>query len=179
MYALGLCCVRCNKKYPLKVIYKCVDCGGILEVVYDYEQIRPIEMRDKARQRSKNFNLLPLEEDTSIVMGEGWTPIVEANRLASQLGLSKVIFKCEFSNPTGSFKDRPISIGVSKALEFGYSRVVIASSGNAATAAAAYAARAGLKSIVLVPESTPAEGKTGCLLWSTRHSRSWTIQQLF
>jgi len=155
MYALGLRCVRCSKKYPLKVIYKCVDCGGILEVVYDYKRIKPIEMRDKARQ--KNFNLLPLEEDTSIGMGEGWTPIVETKHLANQLGLSKVIFKCEFTNPTGSFKDRPISIGVSKALEFGYSRVVIASSGNAATAAAAYAARAGLKSIVLVPESTPAE----------------------
>lgn len=157
MYASGLRCAHCNKMFPLQVVYKCVDCGGILEVVYNYERIKPIGMKDKAKQKLKNYDLLPVKEDMFIDMGEGWTPIVEANRLASQLGLSKVIFKCEFTNPTGSFKDRPISIGVSKALEFGYSRVVIASSGNAATAAAAYAARAGLKSIVLVPESTPAE----------------------
>ncbi len=83
--------------------------------------------------------------------------MIAAPRLAERLGAAQLLLKCEFGNPTGSFKDRPISIGITKAVEFGRDTVIVASSGNAAASVAAYAARAGMRAIVLVPENTSAE----------------------
>jgi threonine synthase len=102
---------------------------------------------------------LPLGPDTPIVsLGEGGTPLIPAPRLSRRLGL-EVWLKCEGSNPTGSFKDRGMTVAVSRALEAGAEAVVCASTGNTAASSAAYAARAGLRAVVLQPEGAVALGK--------------------
>ncbi|GIO05614.1 threonine synthase [Brevibacillus reuszeri] len=145
MHATGLKCVFCQASYSLEPLYECAACTGILEVVYDRAQA------DDAR------DLLPIIRQNRIHLGEGETSLLSARRLAKRLGIKELLLKCEFMNPTGSFKDRPVAIGISKAVEFGFQKVIAASSGNGAASVAAYAARAGLEAIILVPESTPIE----------------------
>lgn len=166
MYAQGLTCVGCQKIYPLDPLYECENCGGILEVYYDFGCLK---MDGYAPASGKaNENLMPIHRDKRISLGEGDTPLVKADRLANRLGLQELFLKCEFSNPTGSFKDRPVSIGMSMGLKFGYKRVVVASSGNGAASTAAYAARAGLDALILVPEFTPAEKVAQTLAYGAR-----------
>lgn len=148
--AKGLQCTKCGKVFPHSPIYECDACGGILEVFYDYTGLSP-------QRLSETRALLPNLGDTSLSLGEGNTSLIRAKRLAERLGLENVLLKCEFNNPTGSFKDRPASVGVAKAIDFGYQRVIAASSGNGAAATAAYSARAGLTAVILVPKSTPNE----------------------
>jgi threonine synthase len=148
MYAKGLRCSSCNKEFGLLPVYECDRCGGILELVADGKKLADtIEAYIKKQERPESW----------VSLGEGNTPLVKANKLADRLGIENLLLKNEFSNPTGSFKDRPVSVGINKALEFGYKRVIVASSGNGAASTAAYAARAGLEAIVLVPETTPLE----------------------
>jgi threonine synthase len=102
---------------------------------------------------------LPLAPTTPVVtLGEGGTPLVHAPRLSRRLGL-EVWLKCEGANPTGSFKDRGMTVAISQALADGAQAVICASTGNTAASAAAYAARAGLTAVVLQPEGAVALGK--------------------
>jgi threonine synthase len=102
---------------------------------------------------------LPISDTTPIVsLGEGSTPLVRSERLSARLG-AEVFLKLESSNPTGSFKDRGMTVAVSKALEEGAQAVICASTGNTASSAAAYAARAGLPALILQPEGAVASGK--------------------
>ena len=93
-----------------------------------------------------------------LTLGEGSTPLVPAPRLSSELGLD-LRLKCEFLNPTGSFKDRGMSVAVERAADRGARAVVCASTGNTAASAAAYAARAGLQAVVLTPAGATASAK--------------------
>ncbi|MBI2462284.1 MAG: threonine synthase [Candidatus Rokubacteria bacterium] len=104
---------------------------------------------------------LPVSDRTPIVtLQEGWTPLLEAPRLAEAVGEGlRVFLKCEGFNPTGSFKDRGMTLAISKALEAGSRAVLCASTGNTSASAAAYAARAGLRAFVLVPKGAVAIGK--------------------
>ena len=103
--------------------------------------------------------LLPVTDDTPVVtLLEGGTPLLEAPRLSARVG-SRVLLKLEGSNPTGSFKDRGMTLAISKALEGGAKAVVCASTGNTSASAAAYAARAGITCAVLIPEGHIALGK--------------------
>jgi threonine synthase len=112
------------------------------------------------------FPRLPLLETSSIVtLGEGATPRVEASRLAAALGIERLTLKDETRNPTGSFKDRMLSVGISRAKEQGKTAVTVQSSGNVAAAAAAYAAKAGLEAKVFVPRSVPEEKLTQIVLY--------------
>lgn len=102
---------------------------------------------------------LPVTGSTPVVsLGEGSTPLIRAERISERLGLD-VWLKLESSNPTGSFKDRGMTMAVSKALEEGARAVVCASTGNTAASAAAYAARAGLAAVILQPAGAVALGK--------------------
>jgi threonine synthase len=102
---------------------------------------------------------LPVTDATPVVsLGEGSTPLVRAERLSKRLGL-ELWLKCESANPTGSFKDRGMTVAVSKALEAGADAVVCASTGNTAASAAAYASRAGLRAAILQPAGAVAAGK--------------------
>lgn len=103
---------------------------------------------------------LPVAEKTPIVsLGEGWTPLLRARNLSRVLPDIEVYFKFEGANPTGSFKDRGMAMAISKALEAGSEAVICASTGNTSASAAAYAACAGIKCIVLIPEGKIAFGK--------------------
>ncbi|HEY3069263.1 MAG TPA: threonine synthase [Gaiellaceae bacterium] len=102
---------------------------------------------------------LPLSKDAPVVsLGEGGTPLLAAPRLSAELG-AEVFLKWEGANPTGSFKDRGMTVAVSQALADGASAIVCASTGNTAASAAAYAARAGLEAVIFQPEGAVARGK--------------------
>lgn len=155
MPAKRLRCIQCDHTFQISQLYNCPDCGGILKVEYDYENIHINEVGFKKCVLSRYSSLLPINENMIVTMGEGDTPLTEALHLGKWLGLENLYIKNEGCNPTGSFKDRPISVGISKARDFGVKTVIISSSGNAGASVAAYAAKAGMEAIVLVPEGTP------------------------
>ncbi len=149
--------MRCGRKHaPTRALYTCKKCGGKLEILYDYDAIADkVGKREFAKRRAgvwKYFELLPLASKKNIVtLDEGGMPLLEAKNLARELKMKRLLIKDETKNPTASFKDRPMSVGVSKAVEFGARKVVTASSGNAAIALAAYAAKAGIECHAFVP----------------------------
>jgi len=155
-------CLRCGRKHaPTKGLYTCKKCGGKLEILYDYDAIaEKVGKREFAKRRAgvwKYFELLPVASKKNIVtLDEGGMPLLEAKNLARELGMRRLLLKDETKNPTGSFKDRPMSVGLSKAVEFGARKVVTASSGNAAIALAAYAAKAGIECYAFVPAEAAA-----------------------
>lgn len=153
-YVKGLKCRECGKEYPPAKIYACEHCFGPLEVVYDLDVIELD--RESFRNRPKTVwryhELLPIHDKRKIVdLGAGYTTLHRCERLAEALGLRSLYVKDDTVNPTGSFKDRPAAVAVSKALEFGAEAVGCASTGNLAAAVAAHAAKAGLPCYVFIP----------------------------
>ncbi len=159
-YVEGLRCRECGHEYEVAPIYTCEWCFGPLEVVYDYDAIRSSVSREKIAAGPASLwrysDLLPVVSDSAVDLGTGYTPLVRADRLAEALGLGEVWVKNDTRNPTNSFKDRVVSVALSKALEFGFKTVACASTGNLANSVAAHAARAGLKSYVFVPADLEA-----------------------
>ena len=128
---------------------------------YDLDLISPSFTRESVACRSADLwryqEVLPVRNRGSqIRLGEGWTPLIDAHRTATRMGIRRVWVKDEGQNPTGSFKDRGLCLAVSRALELGAEEIAIPSAGNAGSAAAAYAAAAGLRAHVVVPTDTPA-----------------------
>ncbi|MGC8850056.1 MAG: threonine synthase [Candidatus Bathyarchaeia archaeon] len=158
-------CIECGEEYPgYSFIYRCRRCRGLLEVVYDYEELKNRLNYEEVRRRNlsvwRYMELLPVKRDACIVsLGEGGTRLHRCRRLGERLGVRDLWVKMEGDNPTCSFKDRGMTVGVSKALEHGVEAVACASTGNTSASLAAYAAKAGLKCIVLVPSGKVAEGK--------------------
>ena len=153
----GLRCRECGREYDIAPIYTCEWCFGPIEVAYDYDAIRASITREKIAAGPPSLwryaELLPVEGDPAVDLGTGFTPLVKADRLAHELGLGEVWVKNDTRNPTNSFKDRVVSVALSKALEFGFKVAACASTGNLANSVAAHAARAGLKSYVFVPSN--------------------------
>jgi threonine synthase len=151
----GLRCRECGREYPADPIYTCEWCFGPLEVAYDYERITATISRELIAAGPPSLwryaSLLPARADTAVDLGTGFTPLVKADRLAAELGLRDVWVKNDTRNPTNSFKDRVVSVALSKALEFGFKVAACASTGNLANSVAAHAARAGLRSYVFIP----------------------------
>jgi len=109
---------------------------------------------------AKYGDYLPITEKTPrISLGEGETPLVRGYNLEREIGCGELYLKFEGSNPTGSFKDRGMVVAIAKAMEAGSSMVICASTGNTSASAAAYAAKAGLKAIILIPQGMIALGK--------------------
>lgn len=156
-------CIECESRFqPNEVIYTCSRCGGLLTVKYEYESLSRV-VRDKWRERKlvdlwKYRELLPVE-GRIVSLGEGATKLYECSRLREELLNGEVFVKFEGGNPTGSFKDRGMTVGVSKALELGMKSVMCASTGNTSASLSAYAAKAGLKCFVLIPSGKVALGK--------------------
>ncbi len=160
MRAIHAQCISCGAKYNLKDLYTCEKCGGILDVVYDYSGLNELN-KSQLPGIWAYSELLPVEDPHSIIsLGEGWTPLLATPRLGRHLNVNRLYVKNETVEPTGSFKDRPISVAISKARELGAKTVVTSSSGNAGASAAAYAARAGLKCYVFAPASVPKDKLT-------------------
>ncbi|MEM4316197.1 MAG: threonine synthase [Nitrososphaerota archaeon] len=157
-----LTCIRCSRSVDLyQRTLKCVNCGGQLIVNYNYEAIRESVSKIFNRQIStmwKYAPLLPLLSHNHIVsLGEGGTRLLKATNLARHLGMKNLFLKVEAWNPTGSHKDRQISLATSRAVELGYRVAVTSSSGNVGASMAAYTSKAGIKGIVFVPRVAPGE----------------------
>lgn len=151
-------CISCGAEYHLNdIIYTCKDCGSILEVICEPKVSKNIfECRKSTMWKYKEY--MPVDEAKIISLQEGGTPFIPCDRLGEEWGV-KLYLKVEGSNPTGSFKDRGMSVGITKALELGVDTVGCASTGNTSASLAAYAARAGLRCIVLLPAGKVALGK--------------------
>src|SRR6266702_1089036 len=156
-YVHGLRCRECGREYDAAPIFTCEWCFGPLEVAYDYEAIAASVTRAKIAAGPLSLwrysDLLPVAADPAVDLGTGFTPLVRADRLATELGLGEVWVKNDTRNPTNSFKDRVVSIALSKALEFGFKVAACASTGNLANSVAAHAAHAGLRSYVFIPSN--------------------------
>ncbi|NYT18303.1 MAG: threonine synthase [Methanobacteriales archaeon] len=151
-------CISCGAEYDnQEIIYTCRECGSILEVVCQPQVSRDIfECRKSTMWKYKEF--MPVDHSLIVSLEEGGTPFCRCQKLGDDLGVDLYV-KVEGSNPTGSFKDRGMSVGITKARELGVDTVGCASTGNTSASLAAYAARAGLKCIVLLPSGKVALGK--------------------
>jgi threonine synthase len=138
----------------------CEWCFGPLEVVYDYEAIKAAVTRDTIAAGPLSIwryaDLLPAAAEGAVNLGAGFTPLVRADRLAAELGLRDLWIKNDTLNPTGSFKDRVVSVALTKAQELGFKVAACASTGNLANSVAAHAAHAGMESVVFIPSDLEA-----------------------
>ena len=153
---LGLRCRECGAEYELQATHVCEMCFGPLDAIYDEAALRRKVSRQRIEQGPPSMwryrDLLPVEDDTQVVtLGEGFTPLVKAERLGAELGLRNLWLKNDSMNPTNSFKDRVVSVAISWARANGFETIACASTGNLANAVAAYAARAGLECFVFIP----------------------------
>jgi threonine synthase len=155
MYSLK--CIDCGKESG-EESYNC-ECGGLLEVRFDLNQVEiDFKLNGKDLWVWKYRSLLPVKSEP-VTLKEGGTPLYRLERLEKELGLHRIYVKHEGLNPSGSFKDRGMTVGVTKALEFKRKAVACASTGNTSASMAMYAARAGLKAYVLLPAGKVALGK--------------------
>jgi threonine synthase len=152
----ALKCRECGREYPLTATHVCEFDFGPLEVAYDYDRIKKsltkaaIEARPKSMWRYRE--LLPIAGEPTVGRQVGFTPLIKADRLAKKLGIRELWIKNDAVNyPTLSFKDRVVSVALSRAKELGFETVACASTGNLANSVAANAASAGLKSYVFIP----------------------------
>lgn len=154
-FTKALRCRECGKEYPLEAKYVCEFCFGPLEVAYNYEKIKKAVSREKIAGRPSTMwrykEFLPANGDDPVSIQEGWTPLVRAHNLGHALGLKELWIKNDCANPTHSFKDRVVSVAVTKAVELGFKTVACASTGNLANAVSAYGARAGMERFVFIP----------------------------
>src|SRR5918911_440316 len=153
---LGLRCRECGTESEPQPTHVCEMCFGPLDVVYDYAAIRARVSRERIAQGPPSMwryrDLLPVPDEAAVVtLGEGFTPLVHAERLRPQLGLRNLYLKNDTMNPTNSFKDRVVAVAISWARAQGYETIACASTGNLANSVAAYAARAGLECFVFMP----------------------------
>ncbi len=167
----GLKCKECGAEYEAKAIHVCEECFGPLEVVYDYDALSRTVTRASIQAGPHSIwryrPFLPVETDMPIDVGTGMTPLLRANRLARQLGLKKLYIKNDAVNmPTLSFKDRVVSVALTRAKELGFTTVSCASTGNLANSTAAIAAHAGLECCVFIPSDLEAGKVLGTLIYS-------------
>ncbi|MFP4632089.1 MAG: threonine synthase [Halobacteriales archaeon] len=149
-------CIECGASYPSNEARYTCDCGGLLEVIYDGIPSRTDFSGPLGVWRYSS--VLPIETAGSVSLDEGGTPLYDAEKLSRELNVDLYV-KHEGMNPTGSFKDRGMTVGVSKAVELGIERVACASTGNTSAALAAYGAAADIPAVVLLPEGKVALGK--------------------
>ena len=152
----ALKCRECGREYPLAATHVCEFDFGPLEVVYDYDRIKQSLNHSDIQSRPPTMwryrELLPVAGDPTVGFEVGFTPLIKADQLARRLGVRELWVKNDAVNyPTLSFKDRVVSVALSRARELGFNTVACASTGNLANSVAANAAAAGLKAYVFIP----------------------------
>ncbi len=165
-------CRECGRSYPKQAIHICEFDFGPLEAAYDYEAIGRTLTRERIAARPQTMwryrELLPIDGEPTVGTQVGFTPLVRADRLARRLGVRELYIKNDTVNyPTLSFKDRVVSVALSRARELGLETVACASTGNLANSVAANAASAGLKSYVLIPADLESGKVLGSLVYGT------------
>mgnify|MGYP002682362104 FL=1 len=173
---LKLKCVKCGREYnEAEILYTCRDCGidGILDVVLDYDSIRK-ELTHEYLKNNKDYSLwrylpaIPLEKTGGIQpLQVGWTPLYNIKSLSKETGLGSSSLKDDSRNPTSSLKDRASAVGVAKAVELGRNVMCAASTGNAASSLSGFAAVAGIKTYIFVPETAPEAKVTQLLIYGS------------
>ena len=148
-------CRECGREFPVEPLNVCDYCFGPLEISYDYASIarsvsrKSIEKGPLSMWRYHDF--LPVEAEDAVDMGTGMTPLIKAKNLGRALGLENLYIKNDSVNPSYSFKDRPVSVTATKALEFEFDVLACVSTGNLMGSVAAHGARAGMKTMVFFP----------------------------
>src|SRR6185503_19287454 len=161
-------CALCGLRHEAqRLLNLCRECGKPLLVRYDLNQAKESLTKESLPGRRADLwryrEVLPVQNDANIVtFGEGWTPLLQADRLGQAVGVRELYIKDEGQNPTQSFKARGMAAAVSMAKELGVKKLAVPSAGNAAGALAAYAARAGLKSYIFMPRDTPRANVVEC-----------------
>jgi threonine synthase len=170
-FVTELSCIICGATYRHGNLFTCAACGdqGILDVHYDYEavarQLTPA-LAHRAFDLWRYRELLPVSPDLPVPrLQVGWTPLYDAPRLAEAIGIHSLRIKDDGRNATNSFKDRASAVGVLKAIEFGFSTIACASTGNAASSLAGLSAVVGLKPYIFVPERAPEPKITQLLIF--------------
>lgn len=169
----NLKCRECGRLYPKEAIHICEFDFGPLEAAYDYDLIAKHINRDVIESRPQTMwryrELLPIDGEPTVGFQVGFTPLVRADRLARHLGVEELYIKNDTVNyPTLSFKDRVVSVALSRARELGFQVVACASTGNLANSVAANAAAAGLTSYVLIPANLEKSKIVGSLVYGTQ-----------
>jgi threonine synthase len=173
---IKLKCVKCGREYAdSEILYTCKDCGidGILDVILDYDLIKK-EMTHNYFKQNTNYSLwrylpaIPIENTKGIQpLHVGWTPLYEVNKLSKETGLKSFFVKDDSRNPTASLKDRASAVGVAKAIELERNAICAASTGNAASSLSGFAASAGIKTYIFVPETAPEAKVTQLLIYGS------------
>ena len=171
-YFTSLKCRECGRLYPKQAIHVCDFDFGPLEAAYDYEAIGKVLTRELIESRPQTMwryrELLPIDGEPTVGTQVGFTPLVKSDRLAKALGVREAYVKNDTVNyPTLSFKDRVVSVALSRAQELGFKVVACASTGNLANSVAANAASAGLTSYVLIPADLEQGKVLGSLVYGT------------
>ncbi|MGN6369999.1 MAG: threonine synthase [Phycisphaerae bacterium] len=169
-YVKGLRCRECHKPYPQKGVHVCEVCFGPLEVEYDYEAMHGKVTRASIESKDRNLwryrDLLPVDTEPRAGLNSGWTPLKRAHNLGKLLGVKELYIKDDSANyPTWSYKERVVSVAITKAIELGYDTVGCASTGNLANSVAAHAAQAGLKAFVMIPHDLELGKVLGSLIF--------------
>src|SRR5436305_2365298 len=175
-------CKECKTQYPLEALYVCERCFGPLEVAYDHSRTGGdvAELRRRIQGGPQNIwryaDFLPLAGGppgpsgrlaSRVGLPAGCTPLIRAARLAERLGLREVWVKNDAANPTHSFKDRVVSVAVSRARELGFEVIACASTGNLANSVAAHGAALGLSSYVLIPADLEEQQVLATVIYAT------------
>src|SRR5690349_10086856 len=155
----SLYCPKCGHEAVSRTVFQCAKCQSILEIQINIDHLTRKDFETMRRSRDRSvwrwFDFFPVEKRSSIVsLGEGDTPLIHARRLGEKIGIPNLYLKNDTLLPTGSLKDRSNSVGISVAREWGVKTAAVMSTGNAAASVAAYAAAAGIESIVIVPKGT-------------------------
>ncbi len=168
-FAKALRCRKCGQEYPVQPLGLCEFCFSPLEVSYDYKAMARELSREKLAGGPMSMwryrDMLPVE-GKEVDIGTGFTPLVRADNLGRELGLDRLYIKNDCLNPTYSFKDRPVSVAVTKAREFAFDTVACASTGNLAASVAAHAARANMKAYVFVPSNVERGKLVGMAIYN-------------
>jgi len=169
-YVLGLKCKECGNRAPVSPVHVCEACFGPYEVEYDYGAMKGKVTRESIGAGPRNLwrykDLLPVAGQPKTGHFSGCTPLKRADRLAKELGCDELWIKDDSCNyPTYSYKERVVSVAISKAIEFGFDTVGCASTGNLANSTAAHAAQAGMRCFVMIPHDLEQGKVLGSLIF--------------
>jgi threonine synthase len=167
----GLKCRECGREYPSAPIHVCEFCFGPLEVDYHYEALKSLVTRKRISAGPPSIwrykDLLPVDGDVAVGHHVGFTPLIRSRNLADELGVRELYIKNDsVCHPTWSFKDRVVSVAVTKAREFGFDTIACASTGNLANSVAAHAAEGRLNSYIFIPADLEPGKVVGTLVYS-------------
>ncbi len=165
--AFVLVCSRCEQKHPAQVLQNLCACGAPLIVKYELDAVKvtwsKTQLRsDKRADLWRYAPVLPADVTEAVTLGEGWTPLISAGGLSKMLGAASVFIKDEAQNPTDSFKARGLSCAVTMARKLGAKKLAIPTAGNAGSALAAYAAKAGIPAFIFMPDDVPQSNFVEC-----------------